>query len=154
LRRVAHALSSTEAACESLRAIRRKATFGAPLIKRGGVVHENFFVAKIPDSESSQSAFHLSLPITTAARAHRSHADRIQKRPAAQAFLALLLRERVDLLRALRIIVEADRCVVVTCASRARAFACQHFLKLEAVFFVALVYSGSSASRFPSARSE
>ena len=30
----------------------------------------------------------------------------------------------------------------------------QHFLKREAVFFDVLVYSGCSASRFPSARSE
>jgi hypothetical protein len=30
----------------------------------------------------------------------------------------------------------------------------QHFLKLEAVFFDVLVYSGCSASRFPSARSD
>jgi len=82
------------------------------------------------------------------------HADRSQKSPAAQAFLALLLKEDVDLLRALRIAVEADRRIMMTCVSRGRAFACQHFLKLEAVFFVALVYSRSSASRFPSARSE
>ena len=30
----------------------------------------------------------------------------------------------------------------------------QHFLKLDAVFLIALVYSGCSASRFPSARSD
>jgi hypothetical protein len=39
-------------------------------------------------------------------------------------------------------------------ASRARTFPCQHFLKREAVFLNALVYSGCSASRFPSARSD
>jgi hypothetical protein len=89
-----------------------------------------------------------------ALRAHRSCVDRIQKTAVAQAFFALSMRESGDPLRALRVAVEADRGIVVTCAARARAFACQHFLKLEAVFFVALVYSRSSASRFPSARSE
>ena len=35
-----------------------------------------------------------------------------------------------------------------------RAVLRQHFLKRDAVFFDVLVYSGCSASRFPSARSE
>jgi hypothetical protein len=74
--------------------------------------------------------------------------------PAAQLFLALSTKAAIDFFRALCIVVEAVRCVVVACASRARAFGCQHFFKLEAVFFDALVYSRSSASRFPSARSE
>jgi hypothetical protein len=39
-------------------------------------------------------------------------------------------------------------------ASRALTSERQHFLKLEAVFFDVLVYSGCSASRFPSARSD
>jgi hypothetical protein len=43
------------------------------------------------------------------------------------------------------------------CVGRAfalRALRHQHFLKLDAVFFDVLVYSGWCASRFPSARSE
>jgi hypothetical protein len=39
-------------------------------------------------------------------------------------------------------------------ALRVVASARQHFLKPEAVFFDVLVYSGCSASRFPSARSD
>jgi hypothetical protein len=39
-------------------------------------------------------------------------------------------------------------------ASRALTLLRQHFLKREAVFLNALVYSGCSASRFPSARSD
>ena len=39
-------------------------------------------------------------------------------------------------------------------ASRALTLRRQHFLKRDAVFFDVLVYSGCSASRFPSARSE
>jgi hypothetical protein len=38
--------------------------------------------------------------------------------------------------------------------SRAHGWTRQYFLKREAVFFVVLVYSGCSASRFPSARSD
>jgi hypothetical protein len=39
-------------------------------------------------------------------------------------------------------------------ASHVRGRACQHFLKRDAVFYHVLVYSGCSASRFPSARSD
>jgi hypothetical protein len=39
-------------------------------------------------------------------------------------------------------------------ALRALTLRRQHFLKRDAVFFDVLVYSGCSASRFPSARSE
>jgi hypothetical protein len=39
-------------------------------------------------------------------------------------------------------------------ASRALALACQHFLKPDTVFSDVLVYSGGSAFRFPSARSD
>jgi len=39
-------------------------------------------------------------------------------------------------------------------AVRAFIHARQHFLKRDAVFFDVLVYSGCSASRFPSARSD
>ena len=52
-------------------------------------------------------------------------------------------------------IVAAMRCrVVEQRASRVRASVRQHFLKRDAVFFDVLVYSGCSASRFPSARSD
>jgi hypothetical protein len=40
------------------------------------------------------------------------------------------------------------------CAPSALASLRQHFLKLDAVFLHVLVYSGCSASRFPSARSD
>jgi hypothetical protein len=47
------------------------------------------------------------------------------------------------------------RCEVAgVVTSPAHTFPCQHFLKREAVFLNALVYSGCSASRFPSARSD
>jgi hypothetical protein len=44
--------------------------------------------------------------------------------------------------------------VVDMCAARVLAQARQHFLKQDAVFSNVLVYSGCSAFRFPSARSD
>ena len=47
------------------------------------------------------------------------------------------------------------RCnVVVQCAPHSRTLSRQHFLKRDTVFFNVLVYSGCSAFRFPSARSD
>jgi hypothetical protein len=60
----------------------------------------------------------------------------------------------VDRLRSFRIELRALRVVGVRDASCARASRCQHFLKREAVFFDALVYSRGSAFRFPNARSD
>jgi hypothetical protein len=52
--------------------------------------------------------------------------------------------------------IETRACcgVAAVGASRALTLLRQHFLKREAVFLSALVYSGCSASRFPSARSD
>ena len=54
--------------------------------------------------------------------------------------------------RTIRIVVRSLRGVVDARGSRAPALARQHFLKRDAVFLSALVYSGCSAFRFPSAR--
>jgi hypothetical protein len=73
---------------------------------------------------------------------------------AAQVFLATLTIADVAFSRTTRI-VAAMRCrVVEPRASRDGASERQHFLKRDAVFFDVLVYSGCSASRFPSARSD
>jgi hypothetical protein len=56
--------------------------------------------------------------------------------------------------RIFRIGLRAPLGVVAREAAPARASRCQHFLKREAVFFDALVYSRGSAFRFPNARSE
>jgi hypothetical protein len=79
---------------------------------------------------------------------------RIVKIPAAQAFPAILTFADIDRERISRIDNRA-RCVMT--AHRALlgvGLRRQHFFKWEAVFFVALVYSGCSASRSPSARSD
>jgi hypothetical protein len=60
----------------------------------------------------------------------------------------------VDRLRSFRIELRTLRVVVARNAACARASRCQHFLKREAVFFDALVYSRGSAFRFPNARSD
>jgi hypothetical protein len=60
----------------------------------------------------------------------------------------------VDRSRIFRIKLRALRGVVARNAACARASRCQHFLKREAVFFDALVYSRGSAFRFPNARSD
>jgi hypothetical protein len=79
---------------------------------------------------------------------------RIKEMTAAQVVLAILTIADVAFSRTTRI-VAAMRCrVVEQRASRVRASERQHFLKRDAVFFDVLVYSGCSASRFPSARSD
>jgi hypothetical protein len=56
--------------------------------------------------------------------------------------------------RAVRMLARLVCGVVDQRSSRALALARQHFLKRDAVFFNVLVYSGCSAFRFPSARSD
>jgi hypothetical protein len=56
--------------------------------------------------------------------------------------------------RTTRIASRWHRCVAGERALRAPALPRQHFLKLDAVFSNVLVYSGCSAFRFPSARSD
>jgi hypothetical protein len=56
--------------------------------------------------------------------------------------------------RAIRLLARMVCGVVDRRALRALALARQHFLKRDAVFFNVLVYSGCSAFRFPSARSD
>ena len=74
--------------------------------------------------------------------------------PAVQPLPAMLTFADVDRARVFRFASPARHRVVDISASRARASVRQYFLKLEAVFFDVLVYSGCSASRFPSARSD
>jgi hypothetical protein len=79
---------------------------------------------------------------------------RIAEMSAAQDFLAILIIADVAFSRIARIIAAMFRGVVEEPASHAWALVRQHFLKRDAVFFDVLVYSGCSASRFPSARSD
>jgi len=76
------------------------------------------------------------------------------KMPAAQSLLAILAVGNVGFSRPSRIAARMHYGGVDECAQQVRAWARQHFLKQDAVFFNVLVYSGCSAFRFPSARSD
>jgi hypothetical protein len=73
--------------------------------------------------------------------------------PAAQSFPALLTNTSAGFPHTTCIVAQKICCLAERRALRALPLLRQHFLKLEAVFFIALVYLGNSAFRFPSARS-
>jgi hypothetical protein len=77
----------------------------------------------------------------------------VTKTPAAQALPAILTFVRIAFSRTTRIVARMHCCVAGERALRVVIHARQHFLKQDSVFFDVLVYSGCSASRFPSARS-
>jgi hypothetical protein len=74
--------------------------------------------------------------------------------PAAQSLPAMLTFADIDPARVFRFACRTHRRVVDDSASRVPTSVRQYFLKLEAVFFDVLVYSGWCASRFPNARSD
>ena len=69
-------------------------------------------------------------------------------------FFAISTISGIAFWRASRIAARMHRGVVDERARQVPARARQHFLKRDAVFFDVLVYSGCSAFRFPSARSD
>jgi hypothetical protein len=74
--------------------------------------------------------------------------------PAARPLPAILTFADIDPARVFHFASRTRRRVLDVSTSRALTSVRQYFLKLEAVFFDVLVYSGCSASRFPSARSD
>jgi hypothetical protein len=89
-----------------------------------------------------------------ASRACCSIDVRIEEMPAAQSFLSALTIASAAFLRVVHVVVQMCCHAVDQRASRALPSVRQHFLKLDAVFLDVLVYSGCSAFRFPSARSD
>jgi hypothetical protein len=85
---------------------------------------------------------------------HRSSSSQIQKCATVQAIPAILTSDDAHCFGGFCIDTRACCEVADIAASRALTLLRQHFLKREAVFLNALVYSGCSASRFPSARSD
>jgi hypothetical protein len=79
---------------------------------------------------------------------------RITKMPVAQAFLATFVNKSVGFLRTTCIVVQKICWLRSRRVLRGLPLLRQHFFKLDAVFFGVLVYSGDSAFRFPSARSD
>jgi hypothetical protein len=113
-----------------------------------------FFVAKIPDSELAQAAFHLTPSVATTLRALLVRHERLREMPAVKAFPATSISSMILRPRRRRVLGGFVRRRMSRTASLFRAAACQHFFKPDAVFFGALVYSRRSASRFPNARSD
>jgi hypothetical protein len=116
--------------------------------------HENFFIAKNRDSESAQRTFSRHRRCAMTSFACRSLNTSIAITSAAQAFHATLTIAGIGLSRTIRVAARMVHRVPDQRASRALTSARQHFLKRDAVFLSVLVYSGCSASRFPSARSD
>jgi hypothetical protein len=77
-----------------------------------------------------------------------------EERPVAQALPAILTIADATIPSAAGIAAPMSCDVVSEPASRALAPVRQHFLKQDTVFSNVLVYSGCSAFRFPSARSD
>jgi hypothetical protein len=123
-------------------------------MRREAGEHENFFIAKIRDSESAQRAFRRPRCCATTPRTHLSLNAGLTKTPATQALLAKLTTVDAGFARSIRAAVRMLYRVVDRRAPRAPTSLRQHFLKRDAVFFNVLVYSGCSAFRFPSARSD
>jgi hypothetical protein len=127
---------------ESAPAIRSKNRFWRAPMRREAGEHENFFIAKIRDSESAQSAFSgvRRLAMTSIARRRRN--ARIAKTPAVRAYLAILTIVGAAFSRTIRIAARMPCGVVDQPARSAPGSLRQHFLKQDAVFLGALVYSG------------
>jgi hypothetical protein len=123
-------------------------------MRREGVARENFFIAKIRDSESARHAFVFGRRVAMRRARRYAHAALISETSAAQAFPAILTIGEVEFSDTIRIASNKSLRIATKRASRALTFARQHFLKREAVFFNVLVYSGCSAFRFPNARSD
>jgi hypothetical protein len=107
--------------------------------------HENFFIAKICDSESAQRVFDPHRHGAMMWRARHRSMTRITKTSVAQAFPAILIIAGEGFRRLVGIVVRTCCRVADRCASRALALPRKYFLKREAVFFNVLVYSGCSA---------
>jgi len=135
-------------------AIRKKTVLGERPMGSRRVNHENFFIAKICDSESAHSPFGSCGRRATRLRTHRADDERVAKSASIKAFSATSTIDGVDLSGISRIVHRVRRDAFARNAACALAFPCQHFFKREAVFFDALVYSEWSAFRFPSARSD
>jgi hypothetical protein len=123
-------------------------------MRREAGEHENFFIAKNRDSESAKRVFRRYSTVAATFARCRSMRGRITKTSAAQAFPSILIIVGEVFSRAPCLLAPMRCCVDDQRVSRVLASARQYFLKQDTVFFNVLVYSGCSAFRFPSARSD
>src|SRR2546421_49630 len=115
-------------------AIRAKTAVWRALRRREGLAGENFFIAKIRDSESAQRAFGCYRCTATKRASRYSFVERTTKTSAAQPFPAIPTITDAAFSRIVRIAAAKRRRACVTCASRAPTLTRQHFLKRDAVF--------------------
>jgi hypothetical protein len=73
-------------------------------MRREAGEHENFFIAKSRDSESTQRAFARRRSVAMTSTRHRLHDARIYKSPAAQSFSAISTNAGAGFLRAFDVI--------------------------------------------------
>jgi hypothetical protein len=129
-------------ASESVAPIRAKRRLRRVVVRACAVKHENFLIAKIRDSESARCASRAARRASARSIASIAQHVRIKEMPAAQGFPAILTFADLDAARTFCIDARMSRRSFARSARRARALLRQHFLKLDAVFFVVLVYSG------------
>jgi hypothetical protein len=123
-------------------------------MRRQAVKHENFLIAKICDSESAQRLSGRHWRAAAVSCVYQTIGARAKEMPAVQSLPAMLIFADLARARVFRFVCRVGHRVVDVGTSRFLTSVRQYFLKLEAVFFGVLVYSGCSASRFPSARSD
>src|SRR4051794_19577380 len=123
-------------------------------MRREGAARENFFIAKIRDSESARHAFVFGGRVATKRSRRCARAAPISRASAAQAFPAILTIGDVEFSGTICIASNKSLRIAIERAARAPTSGRQHFLKRDTVFFNVLVYSGCSAFRFPNARSD
>ena len=133
---------------------RKKPVLASDDETRSRFTRKIFFIAKNRDSESAQRRLSRHRSVAPTSIACRSFVMRSAKTPAASAFLSISTTKCVAFSRVARIVVPIHWGVVDERVSPLPARARQYFLKQDAVFLDVLVYSGCSAFRFPSARSD
>jgi hypothetical protein len=119
---------------ESVVAIRPKNRFWLMVATDKPVKHENFFIAKICDSESAHAAFRRRRRLAVVALTQQSIDVRFVETAAAQSFPVYLTNGSVDLSGTFCIADRKRRDWFDRCARRAIALLRQHFLK-RALFF-------------------
>ena len=134
--------------------IRAKIGAWRAAMSRKHVSREKFFCCQNPDSESVRLARNRTFRCSASLLAARAPICRVTENALAKAFAAFLQAKRRSFLGIFSIDARTSDRRLDRRATRALGVSRQYFLKREAVFFSALVYSGCSASRFPSARSD
>jgi hypothetical protein len=110
-------------------------------MRREAVKHENFFIAKICDSESTQRPSGRCRRLATTSVADRSIRSPIEEMPAVQPLPSILTFADIEPARVFRFASRTRRRVVERRVPCALTPVRQRFLKLDAVFFDVLVYS-------------